>query len=373
MKDNSPRKAGRPPLILPHNDLIAIYNLRRAGHGKQSVADAMGYDKYTIRKHADSPENVSKYSATGEYHPPFHDSGAKVIQTRAAQSPFNDTHLPRIYSLRKLGMSDGDIVRRLGHNNNWRNINRLRDFADTSERINRPDYAKPYLKKASPPHKKGQRDQTMSEEYLYEKELWRKIRASLSLSKRQRAEPESTPSSETQSVTKSEPRPKPSRTFTDVRHTAQTLAASTGDNEVGDYDNEYSRRLQHRIADHSHNHALKHTEALQDTFSDVGSKLLQHVQDNPDMPEKHAAMIQAVGRILDRHSRSLGKMAKEARRGTAASRTNDIGFLSKGVKTKRLSPPTAIPKGKPVVATKKVDRSEVRRGSGQRDDSGNKI
>jgi hypothetical protein len=60
---------------LPDKVLLSVYKHRRAGYGPYKVAEKIRdeglgeYQKITIDKIADHPDNVEKFTSTGDYHP----------------------------------------------------------------------------------------------------------------------------------------------------------------------------------------------------------------------------------------------------------------------------------------------------------------
>lgn len=111
---------------LPEKTILSVYKHRKAGYGPYDVAkkikdEGLGiYTPTTLNRHADSEENVKKYTETGEYHP-------KV--EKSDRSRLKDDDLDKAFSLRKQGISDNKIAARFGiHKNVLRsNLERNRD------------------------------------------------------------------------------------------------------------------------------------------------------------------------------------------------------------------------------------------------------
>ena len=213
-------------------------------------------------------------------------------------------------------------------------------------------------------NQKGQGSKSMTEQYLYERELLKKVRAILSLG-RNKAAPESSsiaaPAETGTAVASKARQPRP-RTYTDVRHTKGTMDASIHDPEhTSDWEHESSRRLHHRTADDFHSDRLEHTRNLHKTVDAISQMIHAHaIQHGGNMPPEHADILTRLARTADSAKGKLGRIDKAHSKAVAAVRTNDLpDFLGRGVNTKRVSPPSGPVKHNVPTVTKKVDRSQL--------------
>ena len=97
------------PVGIKHDDLVDIYKMRKAGINQVDVAHKSGYDLKTIKTWADHPDNVNKYTESGHYHPP-HVGKPPIRKSRVGM---NDDIIKKAYSLRKYGLTDNNIAKRL--------------------------------------------------------------------------------------------------------------------------------------------------------------------------------------------------------------------------------------------------------------------
>lgn len=102
-------------LKLPDKILTRVYQHRRAGYGPYKVAEKIrdeglgDYTKSVLDKHADHPDNVEKFSKTGEYHPKNERTVSSVLKKKS-----QDINVEDAFKMRKKGISDPEIGKRYG-------------------------------------------------------------------------------------------------------------------------------------------------------------------------------------------------------------------------------------------------------------------
>lgn len=96
---------------LPEKVLKRGYKLRRSGYGPYRTAEIIRdeglgeYNKLTLDKHLDHPDNIKKYTETGDYHPKNERTSQSVIKKRSNEIKPEDA-----FKMRRNGISDAAIA-----------------------------------------------------------------------------------------------------------------------------------------------------------------------------------------------------------------------------------------------------------------------
>lgn len=96
---------------LPEIVLKRGYELRRSGYGPYRTAEIIRdeglgeYNKLTLDKHLDHPDNIKKYTETGDYHPKNERTSQSVIKKRSNEIKPEDA-----FKMRRNGISDAAIA-----------------------------------------------------------------------------------------------------------------------------------------------------------------------------------------------------------------------------------------------------------------------